>query len=302
MAVCACLAGFFLYIKRRNEKSGEFFGFSWVNTLLKYYTSLCVAMFTYLAVKSVLADDGGLAPFVMGIIFGVLMFVILRGIFEKSFKAMFSKPKLIAIYLVVTVFLLCSAEFDIFGLDKRVGNIETVRISAFDTDIYDKNNNEFLITLNSPECIEAVYELTGAMVSDGPGATIVEMNINENPFGFDRRFEVPVEVYNNFVSVIYNSEDYKEDYVSFLEKRLKDTTRWEINNAVDVYNINDETRALLYKALSEDIRGCSYDDVEDSVVVFGIGFDSVDGYHYFGCIPVYSCFEKTVSFINDLIG
>ena len=300
-ALAAAVAGFFFYIKRRNENAGDFYAYRFINTVVKYYITICVALLSYILLKDMTGESGRLFPYIMGILLGVLCFVILRGIFEKSFRAMFSDAKKLVLGVLIIAIVLLVPGFDILGIDSRVGNLESVKMGAVDTNLY--YDDHFIITLDSRECLDAVAGIIEAGI-DGDhsdyGLRYVEFYINDNPFGLTREVEVPVSLYNNFVSEIYDSSDYKEDYIAYIENSSSDSA-WNIYSGGLNREIVAGTKKKLLSALISDIKDCGFEQIKNSRILYEIGVERiVEGYGYnYGEIPVYECFEKTVSIIKE---
>ncbi|MBQ2896786.1 MAG: hypothetical protein IJE46_00495 [Clostridia bacterium] len=202
--------GYVGYIKRRTEKVNNFFAFSSVNSVLKYFiTFLCSAGFGLL-LAAVNRSNKEIA-YIGYIVFGFVGYAIIQMIFEKTPKAMFKNMKGLIIFLVIISLLASIPVFDILKLEEKMPNpekFEKVAITKIDS-VSSYWNGDTEIVLTQPESIKAACKLyaKGEQKLQNYGR---RFRLTPNNSIFTRRtYALSIEDITEFLKSVYNNNDYK---------------------------------------------------------------------------------------------
>ena len=216
IAIAECIVlsglGYFAYIKRKAEKVNNFFAYSSITGILKYFiTFLCSAGFGLL-LAAINRGNNAIA-YIGYIIFGFVGYAIIQMIFEKSPKAMFKNMKGLIIFLVVTSLVASIPVFDVLKLDKKMPNPEKLRkvtITKIDSaSSYWQNSSK--ITLTEQSSIEAACKLfaKGENKRNNYGRQFL---LKGNNSIFTRRtYALKTADLTEFLNKVYNNKDYKDD-------------------------------------------------------------------------------------------
>ncbi len=213
LAECVVLTalGYVGFIKRKTEKVNNFFAFSSINGILKYFiTFLCSAGFGLLLAAA--NRNNKEIAYIGYIVFGFVGYAIIQMIFEKTPKAMFKNMKGLAIFLLIISVLATVPVFDILNLDKKMPNpekLEKVKITKIDAATsYWNTGTE--ITLTEPESIKAACDLfaNGGVKKINNGH---QFRLTPDNSVFTRRtYNLSIEDTIEFLNSVYDNKDYKE--------------------------------------------------------------------------------------------
>jgi len=203
--------GYFAYIKRKAEKVNNFFAYSSITGILKYFiTFLCSAGFGLLLAA---ANRSNIEIAYVGyIVFGFVGYAIIQMIFEKSPKAMFKNMKGLITFLVIISLLASIPVFDILKLDGKMPNPEKLKkITITKVDSASSYwHNGSLIDLTEPESIKAACDL----FAKGENKRNIygrQFLLTGNNSLFTRRtYGLKAEHLTEFLENVYDNKDYKE--------------------------------------------------------------------------------------------
>ncbi len=318
----ALAAGILLYIKRKNENTEQFFAYRFVNGFIKYYVTIIAAVVGGLAINEI-AGGRLVGAYAGCALFGFIVFCIIQGIFEKSFKAMFSNIKGFVVVIVTALVLISIPVADPFKLDTRIPELKSIEImplgdeSGWYYNIYDNNT----ILLKSPENLTAAKKLIKSSIENEQEfhkladagidpynnynsrfnkTSSISIYINNAPFGIYRTFHyAPNKALSEFASVVYDSREYKNGLIEMIKEFSQDHI-YVNKGYVSTVDFNDkylyEEKNKLVSLLTDEIMQYDFDDMGNSSVFCTIGMSGNRGYI---SVPVYSCYEKTIEFLES---
>ena len=300
--------------KRAAENAEKFFAFRFINAVIKYCAAVLIGLVIGCAIASIYTDNA-VFSFILYIIFAALAYIILQAIFEKSFKAMFSNLKHLAVFAVLFAALITIPIFDVLGLDFKVpDNPKSVTFAV-------TNNMDYLSyanwnqgeTFTNPDIINAVLTL-----ADENKAAAKENNYEydhqtyngefnvkfDNPFlGISRTFSwVTEDQVKKCFGKFYDTKDYKRalcaavDKLNYMDKY--DNIGFDLQPECPYYAFGSFDKNFVdgfKKILKADIQKYSYADISNSrefAYVNKFNEESVS-------LVVYDCYEDTVNYLLD---
>ncbi len=215
IAIAECIVlsglGYFAYLKRRAEKVNNFFAYSSITGILKYFiTFLCSAGFGLL-LAAVNRGNNEVA-YIGYIVFGFVGYAIIQMIFEKSPKAMFKNMKGFVIFLVIISLVASIPVFDSLNLEEKMPNPEKlnkVTITKIDS-ASSYWNNDAEIVLTEPESIKAACDLFAKGEQKLPRYGRQFRLTPDNSIFIRRTDNLSIEDITEFLRSVYNNNDYKE--------------------------------------------------------------------------------------------
>lgn len=306
--------GIVFCVKRAAENSEKFFAFKGINALIKYSSATLAGLLFGCAIASIYTDNTVIS-FVLYIIFAILAYIILQAIFEKSFKAMFSNLKHLAVFGVLFAVVITVPIFDVFGLDfKFPENAKSVTFTVSnDTRVSGYRGAYFAQTFTNPDIINAVLTL-----ADENKAAAKENNYEydhqtyngefnvkfDKPFfGISRTFSwVTEDQVKKCFGKFYDTKDYKRalcaavDKLNYMDKY--DNIGFDLQPECPYYAFGSFDKNFVdgfKKILKADIQKYSYADISNSrefAYVNKFNEESVS-------LIVYDCYEDTVNYLLD---
>ena len=304
IAIAECIVlsglGYLAYIKRRAEKVNNFFAYSSITGILKYFiTFLCSAGFGLL-LAAINRGNNAIA-YVGYIIFGFVGYAIIQMIFEKSPKAMFKNMKGFVIFLVVISLIASIPVFDILGLEKKMPNAENLKkvtITKIDSaSSYWHGGTEIILT--EPESIKAACDLFASGKQELPRYGRQLRLTSDNSIFIRRTDNLTIEETVNFLKSVYDNNDYKEaikikeDAFDRFDTDLR--YRFHVNkNAFygrkDVDNIDILNK--LVETFNQDLYNTKAEDIDFTEVYALINIPSGD-------VAVFKEYTNTVKLLED---
>lgn len=304
--------------KRKAENAEKFFAFRFVNAVIKYCAAALIALVIGCAVASVYTDNAVLS-FILYIIFAVLAYIIMQAIFEKSFKAMFSNLRNLAVFGVLFAVLITVPIFDVFGLDFRVPeNPKSVTFAVTNNvDYVSYANWNHGITFTNPDIINAVLTLADENKaaakekdfdpstddSDNTYCANFSVTFDGSFLGMSRVFPyVTRDMVEKCFGRFYDTGDYKRALCATVDKlNVRDKygdVGFDLQPECQYYAFGtfDKNFADGFKeVLKADIQKYSYADISNSRE-----FAYVNSF-YEGSVSlvVYNCYEDTVNYLLD---
>lgn len=286
IAIAECIVlsglGYFAYIKRRAEKVNNFFAYSSITGILKYFiTFLCSAGFGLL-LAAINRGNNAIA-YVGYIIFGFVSYAIIQMIFEKSPKAMFKNMKGFVAFLIIISLLASIPVFDILKLEEKMPNpekMQKVKITKIDaaTSYW---HGGYKIELTEPESIKAACDLfsTGSFAKNMYAR---QFTLKEDNSIFTRRINnLPIEKIVEFLKAVYDNNDYKDALKidETLFDQFDDDWRFRINvnkNAFYKSRVIDG-KEMVYKFVevyNNDVTNTKAEDIDFTEVYAYVGIPS----------------------------
>lgn len=312
LTVILLALGILFCTRRMAENTDKFFSFRFVNAIIKWSSSAIGALvFGYIISDSF--KENNFVLFAVYILFAVLLFVIFQAIFEKNFKAMFSKPKQIAVFAILFALIISVPVLNPFDLDSKIPtNPKSVEIivSNSSENMYFWGNS-VTETFTDPKITDSVlaiakqsteYVKNNRNKAKYEYAGLFFVKFDNSPFGIYRVFPYETkETLDEFLKNIYDTPDYKKA----LSKAV-DTLRlgngkgqyFEIAPECPYYTTSTIDKKFvegLKKVFKEDIENYSYSDIKKSPVfayVYTYGDSGVN-------LTVYSCYENTVNYLLE---
>lgn len=308
------LLGCLCYTKRKVENTGNFIAYKKINILVKYYTSIVTAALGSCIVAN-FENKSAVAAYISCIFFGVIAFCIIQGIFEKSFKSMFSNIKGIILLAVISCAIITVPVMDPLNLDTTIPELKYISIEPFDANLFFHNSFSYnrdcrIITLSSPE----ILEYSEKMLKDGiknklemdsdynyqeySHFTHITIGINRAIAGA-RAIVVPNDDYSKFVEMVTNSKEYKDAYIKHIESFGENTTARIEKSSLHMYSEIGYERDIekLKEAIAEDVRNSSYEELSEKPVFCRIHLNDENRSMY---LPIYSCYHKTMGLLEDI--
>lgn len=315
LAVIMLCLGIFFCSNRKAENTGKFFSFGFVNPVIKYISSVIGACITGSIAASVYTDSTVIS-FAIYILFLFLIYIVLRAVFEKSFRAMFSNIKCFMIFAVIYAAVISVPVFDIFGLDVYLpDNVGSVTINATNEISYIAYSKpDYTVTLKNADNINAVLAFARKSTDelkkhknkydyDIFSYEQSTMKLGNLPFGIYRKFPYSdSEAIKECVKTVYDSDEFKSALYSAVDSLDDETVYGEpcfnIYASCSYYKTGDFSKDFvkgLKKVLKSDIEKYTYSDISDSS-----SFASLDSY---GNAPfsvvIYNCYEDTVNYLLE---
>ena len=302
----------FFCAKRMAENTDKFFSFKFVNVIIKWCSS-AVGALVFGCIISDSFKENNFVLFAVYILFAVLLFVIFQAIFEKNFKAMFSKPKQIAVFAILFALIISVPVLNPFDLDSKIPtNPKSVEITVSNSseNMYFWGNS-VTETFTDPKITDSVLAIakqsTEYVKNNGNKAKyeyagLFFVKFDNSPFGIYRVFPYETkETLDEFLKNIYDTPDYKKALskaVDTLRLGNGKTQYFEITPECPYYTTSTIDKKFvegLKKVFKEDIENYSYSDIKKSPVfayVYTYGDSGVN-------LTVYSCYENTVNFLLE---
>ena len=299
-SIVLSVLAYFAYIKRKAEKCNNFYAYSWITGILKYFiTFLCSAGFGLLLVA---INRGNNAIAYIGyIIFGFVGYAIIQMIFEKSPKAMFKNMKGFVIFIVIVSLLASIPVFDVLNLDEKAPNAEKlqkVTITKVDaaTSYWHGGSK---IELTEPESIKAACDLF-ASGSFAKNMYARQFTLKENNSIFTRRINnLPKEKIVEFLKTVYDNKDYKDALKidETLFDQFDDDWRFRINvnkNAFYKSRVIDG-KEMVYKFVevyNNDVTNTKAEDIDFTEVYAYVGIPS-------GEVVILKEYKNTIKLLEE---
>lgn len=302
-AICYTLAffiiGLLLFKYRKSESTGKFFAYNSITVFLKYYVAF-IASLCFGALFIAIGRGNMFISYFGYILSAFVVFIGLQGIFNKSFKAMFSNMKSFIIFailicLVVTVPVTMKEYFENTLPD--IDDVDAVTTRIYSGGYY--NNYTFSEKENIANTLKMFsYNDLQPTVQKFSFNNTISGNLTINPgaklFNITyRRNLITEEVYTEWFSKIYDTKEYKDylakafnvDYASFPYVEIRKTGGYVLGKE-DIILYNKLKDAYL-KDLSEN----SYEDVSESYTFAIIHLSDTD-------VRIYDCYENTMEVIK----
>ena len=304
--------------KRAAENSEKFFAFRFVNAVIKYCAAALIGLVIGCAFASDYTDSTVLS-FILYIVFAVLTYIILQAIFEKSFKAMFSNLKHLAVFAVLFAALITVPIFDVFGLDFSVPeNPKSVTFAVTNNvDCLSYTSWGYGQTFTNPDIINAVLTLADENKAaakernydpsfeddDGMYCISFSVKFDGSPLGMSRVFPYATrDMMDKCFGKFYDTEDYKRAICAAVDKlNYKDIygdIGFDLQPECQYYAFGSFDKNFVdgfKKVLKADIQKYSYADISNSrefAYVNKFDEESVS-------LIVYDCYEDTVNYLLD---
>lgn len=299
--------------KRRAENTDKFFAFGFVKSIIKYVTTAFGAALLGAFVAET-AGGSAVISYVIYLLFAFLIYIVLNAMFEKSFKAMFTKLKSFAVFAVIFAAAISVPVLDSLGLDSYVPK-EADFVSFTPTNDFSYirfSDSDYNCTLRDKDNINAVLDFARDSVEalekgDFEGKYYDEfcMRFGKLPFGIYRKF--PCD-YNNAsfeacFNAIYESEEYKQSLANAVGILSVDGEEgnygnFHIDTICPYYIYGDFNEKLvedLRKVLKSDIEKYSYEEIKASERFGYIYSYAISGPD----ITIYDCYDDTVEYLLE---
>ena len=305
--------------KRAAENAEKFFAFRFINAVIKYCAAVLIGLVIGCAIASIYTDNA-VFSFVLYIIFAALAYIILQAIFEKSFKAMFSNLKHLAVFAVLFAALITIPIFDVLGLDFKVpDNPKSVTFAV-------TNNMDYLSyanwnqgeTFTNPDIINAVLTLADENKAaakernydptteddDNAYCGSFSVRFDSSLFGMSRVFPyVTRDMMGKCFGKFYDTEDYKRALCAGIDKldirdKYGDDGCFDLQPECPYYTIGTFDKKFVdgfKKVLKADVQKYSYADVSNSHEFAYVN-------KFYDCsfsLVVYDCYEDTVNYLLE---
>ncbi len=322
LCVIALLFSLFLYTKRPSENSGNSLVFKKSKNILKYlmlfsFTVYSGIFFSALWSNSSATNFGTYFGYVVGIL---LAHVVIECVVDLDIRAFKKGLKGLAIFsaiFFITIFVFF--ENDILKLNGYVpenDEVESIQFSSYrlgyDTIEYGHSDKSYF-TLEDEKTIDATIALANRYYD--------ELHASEDRYGISfnitynlkngqsksRNFDVPIAEAEELLSLIYSSEEFKNDKLHVLEFGDSNESNFEKLTSVH-YNYNNSigtnTDAYeFWEAYKKDYLAATLEDYRESDYLYTIRFNGLDEDGKEGTVssslPIYSCYTNVLALVEE---
>lgn len=212
VAIILLVIAYFLYKKRKLEITKEFISFKAVQIFIKYATTLCINLLSYLYFYSIF-DKSRIISIIASLIVTLIAYFITEMILKKTYKVLKS-IKGYFVYTTIILVLYIIAINGALGFETRVPQIENIKEVRV-------RNHEEEITFDEKENIEAIIHLHKKIVEErkeGYYSCTIEYTLN-NGKKLNRKYSYHAKEYEQELNNLFNTNEYIEE----VSKTLKDS-------------------------------------------------------------------------------
>lgn len=273
IAVVFILAAWFLYRKRQIETAGDIISVAWVKPIFRWGIALAGSSLLAVFITNMLQSIKNIPVFVCVIIcvilFGFIFFFIAEMFLVKSFKVLKGKRILEwAVFTLSAIVLFSVFRFDVFGIEKKVPEVEDVQAAYLYLDYpveYTQENVEELIRIHQ-ELLDEKEEFRKINVNQATYVTIKYYLKNDDVIL--RRYPIPLDEKtvhdtDGVVSELVEIQQREENILCEKFGSAYESNQY-MSGYVELYNQDMEmTTAMLDVEGAEKIANALMQDIKD---------------------------------------
>ena len=194
-------AAYLLYRNRRSETAGEVVSVAWMKPIFRYGVTFCGGMLGGLGLYYLFWHQFqnswkyDILPVLICVaVAGTISYYIATMLLEKSMRVFRGSAKGLSVGIVGLVVVCCAMNFDVFGMESRVPEIDDIQMVEFQAG---ENNYEF-VSGAEDDLIEQMRTVHQAMIADEEYVT--QMNQNWTYGGATESEQVS---FYNYVRLVY---------------------------------------------------------------------------------------------------
>ena len=311
VSVLLSVLNLLLYKKRASESAGKSIAFNIIKLPIKFMTVIFIGMFMYIMVYEMM--DASAYWGIFGAVVGVIItHSTMEIIYNQDFKKIFAKKIEMGLCVAISLLLVAIFEWDIFGYDRYVPNINDIQSAAVVSNLLEFNYNQYYSKMKifgngdydvadvdyvSDDKIEA--DLFKKMNIEDKEAVIELAKICVSGGKYDNNYEISERVlisyklksgrsiqrvyYINYNSIaaqlaaIYNKEGFKKAMYPILSEDSKNIVSVDYNGiGFDDKHIvfNDETvKAQFIDTYKKELMNLKFEDRVKSYAFASIRFN-----------------------------
>ena len=142
VSVLLSVLNLLLYKKRASESAGKSIAFNIIKLPVKFMTVIFIGMFMYIMVYEMM--DASAYWGIFGAVVGVIItHSTMEIIYNQDFKKIFAKKVEMGICVLISLLLVAVFEWDVFGYDRYVPNINDIQSAAVVSDLLEDNDSQY---------------------------------------------------------------------------------------------------------------------------------------------------------------
>ena len=142
VSVLLSVLNLLLYKQRSSESAGKSIAFNIIKLPVKFMTVIFIGMFMYITVYEMMDASAywGIFSAVVGV---TITHCTMEIIYNQDFKKIFAKKIEMGLCMVISFLLVAVFEWDIFGYDRYVPNINDIQSAAVVSNLLEANYNQY---------------------------------------------------------------------------------------------------------------------------------------------------------------
>lgn len=332
VAALACWA----YCRRPSESAGKAASFQLPAAVLKYFAVALCALAGGLMFRVVVGGEGWMVfGFLLG---GLLSHCLVEIIYHLDFKALFCHIRAFCLFAALFAAIYLCLAWDVFHYDSYLPQADQVQAVSVNLDwldyygssYYHRNSGQgedaILERLNrqtyrQPETIEAALELCRISQDDSiPDAsynrdeyysTEVRYTLKSGRQVY-RQYRVPRQAVEEQLTVLYDSQEYKQNYIPLYQKEPSEFQSVEIDlgmtNRPEQYLRQEGQAEKIAQALQQDVLEMRIQDIKNKgpIAIVTLSTDRNYGKQEYDddlsfeiSLPVYDTYENTLKALKE---
>ena len=142
VSVILLLINLFLYKKRASESAGKSIAFNVIKLPVKFMTVIFISTFMYMVAYRIM-DDSSYWGIFAAVSSAVIAHSTMEIIYNQDFKKIFAKKVEMGICVLISLLLVAVFEWDVFGYDRYVPNINDIQSAAVVSDLLEDNDSQY---------------------------------------------------------------------------------------------------------------------------------------------------------------
>ncbi len=279
-AVLVYFCGYLLYRKRKIELSGDVAAFSAFRPIFKYLATTSIA-----SVLFAILVENNISPVFMYIEIAVgaaIVYFACEMLMNKSFRVFRLYKGLISFFVVGMLALSFCAYTSVFGYETRVPESGEIESAAVHTG---RNFNSAPLIADE-EVICSTVEIHSELIKNPPVRAKDAIEDSrflyvtykyKNGKSLKRSYLVPVDVYDDALSQMYENAEYKLRVkgIAPINSENVEGLDFSMENSRFGYNISvKEGASEIMRAIEKDVSELSYNEIEgEKLLSFRVRFD-----------------------------
>ncbi|MCD8019967.1 MAG: DUF6449 domain-containing protein [Clostridiales bacterium] len=253
-----------------------------------------------------------------GIVLGCVLFHgIIESIYQADIRGLWSHRRQMLITLVISIFIVASFSFDIYGYDAYVPDEDKLESIMIKDNNY--NNRSYMFWGEEQDGISgeeknALLKVLQESVTDGMNTISVDSDGEgesyetftviytlKNGMEKQRAYTFSSDTRDNILTLLFPSEMYRKSVYSLYTCDWSKITSISWDNALDfvTMNLTEQERWELLDIYLEEFDGLTYADAKNTLplgelTVNHSGLSNVEEYYY-----IYPSFQKTLAFLKE---
>lgn len=329
IAVLTAIA-FVLYKKRPSEGAGKAIVFGFVKPVIRFSTEVLLGVGLAYSFYEVVDAKRALGWMIFGAILGVvLMHIFVESVFHYDVRKCFAHPLSMLVGIAASIAMILVMHYDLTGYDDYVpkkNKIESVEIWKFQGEYYYRDYGKLTLTLQDVDkvypfleaCEKNRFNLAERERKSAFDSTVATQWIKfcvhrKNGTKVYRTYLVSQKMIADYMGVIYNSAEYKEELLTEVRALEKGTigsvlVRKEEETTLIKSSFTEAEKEEILQALINGQMRTNWQTVCDEAPLFLLEVSRQDknkdslGYEYYSVrdmdIPIYSTYTELLSILE----